>query len=46
MRRHVLDALAIDIDLAAVAQTGEIFFAGERPPGIGPELFCSHRLLL
>ena len=32
MRGHVLDALAVDIDLSAVAQAGEIFRARERPP--------------
>jgi hypothetical protein len=31
MRRDVLDPLAIDIDLAPVAQALEIFRAGERP---------------
>src|SRR5262245_56303479 len=32
MRRDVLDALAVDIDLAAVAQAFEVLPAGERPP--------------
>ena len=32
MRGDVLDALAIDVDFAAVAQAFEIFRAGERPP--------------
>ena len=31
MRRHVLDALAVNPDLAAVAQALEILVAGERP---------------
>src|SRR5262249_35162188 len=33
MRRDVLDALAVDIDLAAVAQAFQIFRAGEGPAG-------------
>src|SRR5215831_19013301 len=35
MRRHVVDALAVDIDLAPVAQAGEVFRARERPPFYG-----------
>ena len=31
MRGDVVDALAVDVDLAAVAQAFEIFLAGERP---------------
>ena len=31
MRGDVVDALAVDVDLAPVAQAGEIFRAGERP---------------
>jgi hypothetical protein len=31
MRRDIADALAIDVDLAAVAQAFEILLAGERP---------------
>ena len=31
MRGDVLDPLAVDIDLAAVAQAFEVFLAGERP---------------
>src|SRR5262249_45341223 len=31
MRRHIVDALAVDVDLAAVAQAREIFRARERP---------------
>ena len=38
MRRDIGDALAIDVDLAAVAQAFEIFLAGERPVGRGEVL--------
>ena len=36
MRGDVLDPLAVDIDLAAVAQAFQIFRAGERPRRAGP----------
>src|SRR5713226_9238298 len=32
MRGHVVDTLAVDVDLSSVAQAGEIFRARERPP--------------
>ena len=41
MGGDVLDAFAIDIDLAPVAQAFEIFGAGERPPFLGDGVFGS-----
>ncbi len=41
MGGDVLDALAIDIDLAPVAQAFEIFRAGERPAFLGDGVFGS-----
>src|SRR5205085_10130816 len=32
MYSDIIDTLAVDIDLATVAQASEIFLAGERPP--------------
>ncbi|MCY1227187.1 hypothetical protein D9M72_394490 [compost metagenome] len=46
MAGHVLDAFAVDIDLAAVAQAFQIFGAGEGPRPVGAEILCSHFLLL
>src|SRR5262249_5566936 len=39
MRGHIGDTLAIDIDLASVAQAFEIFLAGEGPPLVGDDVF-------
>jgi hypothetical protein len=39
VRRHVRDAFAVDVDLALVAQTLDILFAGERPPLAGDNVF-------
>src|SRR6185436_429479 len=48
VRGHVLDAFAVDIDLAIVAQAFEIFLARERPglPGNDVLGFHTHGVLL
>src|SRR5580692_759195 len=42
MGGDVLDPLAVDVDLAAVAQALEIFRAGERPPLCPDRVFGFH----
>ena len=46
MRGDVLDPLAVDLDLAAVAQAFEIFRAGERPALRGDHVFVFASLIL
>ena len=46
MRSHIGDALAIDIDFAAVAQAFQIFGAGKWAGLVAAVIFSSHLVFL